>query len=93
MKPLSLVVLGTGSLLGDVRPDGVFVPDQSRLCLVAHHSQLYPPRTAEDEAVAWLDESPIPDLTTLYPLRVNGGKVRRALIELRTDLRARTEGD
>lgn len=39
--------------------------DQSRLHLLAHHSHLYPPRTRYEEALAWLDETPISDVTAL----------------------------
>jgi hypothetical protein len=39
------------------------LPDQTRLRLIAHHAHLHAGDT--DEAPAWLDESPIADVSTL----------------------------
>jgi hypothetical protein len=41
------------------------LPDQSRLRLLAHHVHLHPPHDAADEARAWLDGAPLPDVTSL----------------------------
>src|SRR5205823_667349 len=41
------------------------LPDQSRLRLLAHHAHLHPPRDGSDEAGAWLDGTPLPDVTAL----------------------------
>ena len=41
------------------------LPDQSRLALLAHHAHLHPPGDHADEARAWLDGTPLPDVTAL----------------------------
>ncbi|WP_291412718.1 hypothetical protein [Actinophytocola sp.] len=41
------------------------LPDQTRLQLLAHHAHLHPPHDAADEACAWLDGTPLPDITAL----------------------------
>lgn len=41
------------------------LPDQSRLRLLAHHTHLHAPRDPADEACAWLDGTPLPDVTGL----------------------------
>ncbi len=39
------------------------LPDQRRLRLLAHHTHLHAPHDPADEARAWLDGSPLPDVT------------------------------
>ncbi|HEV7652803.1 MAG TPA: hypothetical protein VGP26_32000 [Actinophytocola sp.] len=41
------------------------LPDQSRLRLLAHHTHLHAPHDPADEARAWLDGTPLPDVTGL----------------------------
>jgi len=41
------------------------LPDQSRLRLLAHHAHLHEPHDPADEARAWLDGTPLPDVTSL----------------------------
>jgi hypothetical protein len=41
------------------------LPDQRRLHLLAHHAHLHAPHEAADEARAWLDDTPLPDVTAL----------------------------
>jgi hypothetical protein len=57
--------VGNVAILAAAMQAALGLPDQTRLRLVAHHAQLHAPDTAEDEAVAWLDESPITDVTAL----------------------------
>ncbi len=41
------------------------LPDQSRLRMLAHHVHLYQPTDRDEEAVAWLDGEPLPDVGAL----------------------------
>lgn len=41
------------------------LPDQSRLRMLAHHVHLYQPADRDEEAVAWLDGEPLPDVGAL----------------------------
>jgi hypothetical protein len=41
------------------------LPDQRRLRLLAHHTHLHAPAEPADEARAWLDDAPLPDVTGL----------------------------
>lgn len=41
------------------------LPGQSRLRLLAHHAHLHAPHDPADEARAWLDDAPLPDVTAL----------------------------
>ncbi|MFI9387351.1 hypothetical protein [Kutzneria sp. NPDC052558] len=61
------VICGVGNVatLAAALQAALGLPDQSRLRLVAHHLHLHAPDTVADEALAWLDGTPIADVTTL----------------------------
>jgi hypothetical protein len=66
------VLCGVGNvgLLAAALQAALGLPDQARLRLVAHHFHLYRPGVTDEDARAWLDGSPVQDVTDLLaPLR------------------------
>jgi hypothetical protein len=56
--------VGNAALLTASLRAALDVPPQTRVRVLAHHVHLDPPPTMEVEARAWVDESPVPDVSS-----------------------------
>lgn len=56
--------VGNAALLTASLRAALDVPPKTRVRMLAHHVHLDPPQTPDDEAMAWVDGSPVPDVSS-----------------------------
>ncbi|MFC4503563.1 MULTISPECIES: hypothetical protein [Streptomyces] len=79
--------IGNAGLVASSLTHALGAVDPQRLQVLAHHVHLSRPRSADDEARAWLDGTPVPDVTQHLAAQRATGRERLNLVTGRTAAR------